>query len=258
MKIDWFTLSAQIVNFLILLVLLKRFLYKPILRAMETREQKFRARWEDVEQKEREAQETIDTHQRATKEMHENKRSMLSEAREQAEEERVVLLKQAREEVDKRKQRWSQQWEHEREAFLLDLRKTIGQQALAIARKALADLAERSLEQQILHNFLSQLQSLSQEQKKLLLSSIRDADHRIQLHSSFPLPEEDKERLAQRLQQQLDEGIELLFLEDPDLLCGIQLQSRERRLGWSIQDYLQELEGHFAQEPWSITPQDAA
>ncbi len=46
MQIDWFTLFAQIVNFLIVVVLLRRFLYKPILQAMAEREAKIAAQFE--------------------------------------------------------------------------------------------------------------------------------------------------------------------------------------------------------------------
>ena len=44
MLIDWFTVTFQIINFLILIALLKRFLYGPILRAMDERETTIAAR----------------------------------------------------------------------------------------------------------------------------------------------------------------------------------------------------------------------
>jgi len=44
MEINWFTVIAQIVNFLILVWLLKRFLYKPVLKAIAEREQKIASR----------------------------------------------------------------------------------------------------------------------------------------------------------------------------------------------------------------------
>ena len=40
MLIDWFTVAAQAVNFLILVWLLKRFLYKPVLAAIDEREKR--------------------------------------------------------------------------------------------------------------------------------------------------------------------------------------------------------------------------
>ena len=39
MLIDWFTIGAQALNFLILVWLMRRFLYKPILHAIDDREQ---------------------------------------------------------------------------------------------------------------------------------------------------------------------------------------------------------------------------
>ena len=44
MDVDWITVSAQIVNFLILVWLLKRFLYRPVLNAMNRREQRIHQR----------------------------------------------------------------------------------------------------------------------------------------------------------------------------------------------------------------------
>ncbi|MDP3428826.1 MAG: F0F1 ATP synthase subunit B, partial [Desulfomicrobium sp.] len=40
MLIDWFTVGAQVVNFLVLVWLMKRFLYKPILGAIDAREER--------------------------------------------------------------------------------------------------------------------------------------------------------------------------------------------------------------------------
>ena len=44
MLIDWFTVGAQIVNFLVLVWLLRRYLYRPVLAAIDAREQELAAR----------------------------------------------------------------------------------------------------------------------------------------------------------------------------------------------------------------------
>ena len=48
MLIDWFTVGAQVLNFLILVWLLKRFLYKPILNAIDAREKRIAAELADA------------------------------------------------------------------------------------------------------------------------------------------------------------------------------------------------------------------
>jgi F-type H+-transporting ATPase subunit b len=48
MLIDWFTVVAQVLNFLILVWLLKRFLYRPILNAIDVREKRIAAEVADA------------------------------------------------------------------------------------------------------------------------------------------------------------------------------------------------------------------
>ena len=52
MKINWFTVAAQVLNFLVLVWLLKRFLYKPILKAIDDREKMIAAQIKDADDKE--------------------------------------------------------------------------------------------------------------------------------------------------------------------------------------------------------------
>ena len=53
MLIDWFTVGAQALNFIILVWLLKRFLYKPILNAVDAREKRIAAELADADAKRR-------------------------------------------------------------------------------------------------------------------------------------------------------------------------------------------------------------
>jgi F-type H+-transporting ATPase subunit b len=60
MLIDWFTVGAQALNFIILVWLLKRFLYKPILDAIDAREKRIAAELADADKKKAEAQKERD------------------------------------------------------------------------------------------------------------------------------------------------------------------------------------------------------
>jgi F-type H+-transporting ATPase subunit b len=55
MLIDWFTVGAQAINFIILVWLLKRFLYKPILDAVDAREKRVATELADADAKKAEA-----------------------------------------------------------------------------------------------------------------------------------------------------------------------------------------------------------
>ncbi|MEO5958542.1 MAG: F0F1 ATP synthase subunit B, partial [Opitutaceae bacterium] len=68
MLIDWFTVGAQVLNFLILVWLMKRFLYKPILNAIDAREKKISAELADAESKRAEAMKDRDEFQQKNEE----------------------------------------------------------------------------------------------------------------------------------------------------------------------------------------------
>ena len=84
MLIDWFTVGAQALNFLILVWLLKRFLYKPILNAIDAREKRIAAELADADAKKAEAQKERDEFQHKNEEFDQQRAALLSKATDEA------------------------------------------------------------------------------------------------------------------------------------------------------------------------------
>src|ERR1700679_685978 len=100
MLIDWFTVGAQALNFLILVWLLKRFLYKPILNAIDARERRIASELADADAKKKEAQKESDDFQNKNKAFDEQRGALLGKATDEAKAEREHLLGEARKEAD--------------------------------------------------------------------------------------------------------------------------------------------------------------
>ncbi len=96
MLIDWFTVGAQMLNFLILVWLMKRFLYKPILNAIDAREKLIAAELADAEAKKAEAQKERDEFQHKNEEFDQQRAALLKKATDEAKAERQRLLDEAR------------------------------------------------------------------------------------------------------------------------------------------------------------------
>ena len=82
MLIDWFTVGAQALNFIILVWLLKRFLYKPILDAIDAREKRIAAELADADAKKAEAKKERDEFQHKNEEFDEQRAALLRKATE--------------------------------------------------------------------------------------------------------------------------------------------------------------------------------
>src|SRR5450631_4660557 len=100
MLIDWFTVGAQAINFIILVWLLKRFLYKPILNAVDAREKRIAAELADADAKEAEAQKERDEFQHKNEEFDQQRAALLNKATDEAKAERQRLLDEARKTAD--------------------------------------------------------------------------------------------------------------------------------------------------------------
>src|SRR5476649_830687 len=96
MLIDWFTVGAQALNFLILVWLMRRFLYQPILAAIDTREKKIAAELADAAAKKAEAKQDRDEFQHKNEEFDQQRAALLTQATDAAKTERQRLFDEAR------------------------------------------------------------------------------------------------------------------------------------------------------------------
>jgi F-type H+-transporting ATPase subunit b len=245
--IDWFTIIAQIINFLILLWLLKRFLYKPIMNAMNEREKKITHRLTEAERARIEAEKQAEEYQHRTAELENQRESLLQGARNEADALRKELLHQARQEVTEVQERWHRAIQQEKEAFLRDLYQRASTQTYEIARKALSDLANKDLETHIVENFLLRIQNLGSEERASVENSLANSNGRITVRSTFEIPDHLREQIASRIESVASNRFELIFETFPEVLCGIELKLAGKKISWSLASYLDALQENLSE-----------
>ncbi len=241
MLVDWFTTTAQIVNFLILVWLLKRFLYKPILRAMDERERRMATALEDAETEKKNAENERLSFEKKSKELAQEKERVLKNAAQEAEEERKRMISVAREEVAGLGARWRDAIDHEKQAFLDELSGRIRNEVFAISRQVFSDLAGANLETYIAERFIERLKLLEPSEKERLPASLGNSSRAV-ITSAFELSESSRRHIEEALKQNLGFAPEIQFLTAPELIAGIELSTNGRKIGWNIQEYLSSLE----------------
>lgn len=247
MLIDWFTVAAQIVNFLILVGLLKYFLYDRIVRAMDERERAIRERLDDAEQRRSEAQQKEEEYRQKHQELEERRREVLEQARRDAQEERKQMIEDARNEVDELKRAWRESVQREKDSFLRELHGKLGKEAVAVARKTLDELAHEELEHTMAQVFIEKLRDLDEDSLRELRQTDEDSDTSVVVHSAFDLNDELRDRIQSAIRDTLDSEMEIRFEPAPELMCGIVLRRRGIRVGWDIRSFLESMEGSVAQ-----------
>jgi F-type H+-transporting ATPase subunit b len=242
MQIDWITVAAQIVNFLILAWLLQRFLYGPVTRAMDRRENRIAQRLRDADGKREEAENEARTYREMQAELERCRESLLAEARDKAEQERQALQQTARTEVEQRKQAWLKQVEAQRAEFLRDIRERSTEHFYELARRALGDLADTRLEEQIAAVFVDKLAALDKETKKKIARECSRFENRATVHSRFDLSTSEKSHITKAIHEQIFEHAQVTYEERAGIACGLELKAGGQTVSWSLESYLDELE----------------
>jgi F-type H+-transporting ATPase subunit b len=242
MLIDWFTVVAQVLNFLILVWLMKRFLYKPILDAIDAREKRIATELADANAKMAEAIKERDEFRHKNQEFNRRRAALLSQATDEANVERQRLLDEARQAADALSAKRQETMRNDAHNLNHAISRRTQQEVFATARKALMDLATTSLEERMSEVFTRRLRELNGKAKTAFAAALKTAPHPALVRSAFDLPEKQRTVIQQALNETFSAEIHVRFETTPDLISGIELATNGHKVAWSIADYLKLLE----------------
>jgi F-type H+-transporting ATPase subunit b len=242
MLIDWFTVGAQAINFAILVWLMKRFLYKPIIHAIDAREKRITKELADADAKKADAQKERDEFQHKNEEFDQQRAALLNKATAEAQAERQRLLDQARKAAVALSLKRQETLRNDAHNLNQAIIRRTQQEVFAIARKALTDLAGTSLEERMVDIFIHRLRELDGEEKGLLVSAIKESPGPVIVRTMFDLLPAQCASTEGAIKEILGTETHVRFETAPDLISGIELTTNGQKVAWSIADYLASLE----------------
>ena len=232
MLIDWFTVGAQVLNFLILVYLLKRFLYGPIVRAMRER----KARIEDSLAQVKAEKETAEALSRGLAEeraaLDAAREALMAEARREVEEFRLQAKDTARAEVEELRRAWRKRLADEQAGFERELQTMVVDTAVALSRRAVADLSGDRFEAALVETAVKKLKAYSLEGRAVAGEAV--------VRTGFALAPEQKAALAEAVMG-LGLETEPAFQVDADLGPGVVVRLGDHKLEWSLARHFDEL-----------------
>jgi F-type H+-transporting ATPase subunit b len=244
MLIDWFTVLAQALNFLILVWLLKRFLYKPVLAAIDAREKNVAAKLGDAAALETKAQAEREDLRQRSEALNRERGDLLRKATDEANVERKRLIESARQDSQLLRSKLTQALSDERAELGHQLSMRTQTEVFAVARKTLADLAGASLEDRMIEVFIARLRDLPQEQLRsgpvgIVVQSTPTQTALVR--SAFDLPAAGRASIEAAIHERLGPKVTIRFETSAEVVCGIELTVDGVKLAWSIANYLSSL-----------------
>jgi F-type H+-transporting ATPase subunit b len=248
MLIDWFTVVAQGLNFLVLVWLLKRYLYKPVLAAIDAREKHITLVIADAESQKKAAEQQRLALAAKQAALDREAAAFLKQAEAAAAAERAKLLADARAEAGTLREKQMAALREDQTRLRGDIAHRAQQEVLAIARRVLEALAGASLEERMTAAFLKDLRGLDAPAKQTLLAAFGAASDSV-VRSAFDLTEEQRSLIQRAVDEEFSISSRLRFEVSAELLCGLELLVGGQKLSWSIADYFDGLEQRIAAVP---------
>lgn len=228
---SWWTFALQIVNFLALVWLLHRFLYRPVQRTIAERQRRAAeaAARVTATQGAAEAARAQIEHERES--IAAERANVLDAARAKAEAERDELLAKARTAADELLASGRRSLEDERGKAVAVLEAHAAELATSIAAKLLAELASPVIDDELLGRADAYLGSLPPDRLRALAS---EPGAGVEVVTAHELPPEMVARWRQRLGARLGPHVRVAFRADPSLVAGGELHFRSAivRVSW--------------------------
>lgn len=244
MHIDWFVFFAQICNLMILMFLLKKFLFGKIISAIDAREAKIGATFAEAEESRSEAEKAARAYDQKLQDLEIRYEDMLNKNRLNAEAYKDQLMEKAREEVEFLQKRWIDALRSEREHFMQELRHLAGNQIYAVSRRVLKDLADLDLEERIVEVLVERIATMD-EQEQIKFSTPISSGGTITVSCAFDISDASRLKLNDVLKKRLTGEFDVTYERLDDVLSGCELRSDGHKIAWSMKDYLDSLEERF-------------
>ncbi len=239
MEINWFEIMFQIINFFILLFILQKFLYKPVINAMQQRQERIQKAQIEADEKMEEAKGLIVQYDSKIADIDEEERGILDQAREEAQDKKESLLVDYKKEAENKRTAYLKEIDDEKDHFANNLRKNLGENAVKIASHILDTISSKELEKEVFNTFITNLEHLNESIPDP--TELKEADN-LDLLSSRDLSKDEKVLIENTLKQQKINFKEINYEIDPDLILGYELNLETYTLHTNIRNYLEQVE----------------
>lgn len=258
MLIDWFTVGAQALNFAVLVWLLKRFLYQPVLDAIAARETLIAHQLADAAAVKSDAQQQREAFQQKSQLFDAERAGLLDAATREALAERERLMTAARRAADALAAQRQEALRSEAAQWQQALTEGTRREVFEITRRVLADLATADLEERLADVLVRRLDALKPATRDLWSLALGAPGAQAKVRSAFDLPGPARTAIKAAVNACAGTEVPLTFAVDVQLVCGIELVCGGEKLAWSVNQYLNVLERTVADLVTPVSPPTAS
>ena len=158
--INWPGLLTQLISFLILFLLLKKFLYRPVIKMLEDRAEKIKTSLEAADKVKQEAEQTIAANESLMLKAREESQALISESREQAKKIKESELEKSKLQIEIERKRALDEIRSEEDKIINNIRSEFSGLAISAAEKIIEREVNENNHKEIIQLFLEKAKNI--------------------------------------------------------------------------------------------------
>jgi F-type H+-transporting ATPase subunit b len=242
MTIDWWTLGLQAVNFLVLVWLLTRFLYRPVRRIIEQRKALVDEARNEAEKAKADAEAAHQRYEEERAKLPVERQEMLKKVHDELEEDRKNILGSAKGEAEKLLAAAKASIEDQRREALKGVKTDVATLAGVLAGRILGGSAVGSLNDVFLDRVEAEVDKLPEEERERLIKDLGEEGATLTVVTAGDLGSDDRCRWSDRLAKILGPGVKPDFKTDAGIIGGAELHFPHAVLRFTWADQLKAAE----------------
>ena len=239
MELNWSTFVLEIFNFLVLVWILKRFLYQPTLNAISRRRATIEKQLSDAEQHHVEADALKDQYEHRLTDWQVERQKATDNLRHELEQNRLDQLKIQKTELGQEEEKIRVTRLRQDKQAIREIEQRALQQAAKFSARLLSEATGPELETRLFELLLNDLNTMPAEKIATLNNEWGDSPEHIQVSSVYPLTENQQQQLQKALLKITGLSVPVNFDQDDRLLAGLNITIGAWLLQLNVRDELQ-------------------
>ena len=222
MKFDIWTFLFQVINFIVLLLILKRLLYKPIKEIMEKRKGIIEKTIQEANEAKKEALELKEKHQEELNKLKEVKIQAMEKMRGEVELERKELIAKAEKEADETDEKERAIFDIEKRRLEAELKDRAIETVSVLALNLLRDISDEELHKSIWMKLLREIGGIASDIANM---KVKDDKITISLITSYPIEDAELRKFQETMESQISKKVTVNTIIDETLVAGVKIKS---------------------------------
>lgn len=237
MKFDLLTYLFEIINFFILLWILKKLLYKPVISVLKKRKEYIDTKIREAEEAQAKVEKLKQEYEKLLQDIENIKKAKLAEITKQVEEEKEKLYKQMKAEIDAEREKFLESLQIEKREVINEIKEFIINYSLQFVSKILVKVSDENLHKNLFKLALEAIENLPDEDKKSISEELKHQKF-ILIETAYPLTEEEKNKLKDLIKKEFGIEVSIKEEEKKDLIAGVSIHIGSKLIDLSLEGQL--------------------